>query len=69
MRITKDEIHSAVNQSIINDIWKAFYQGFINYEQLEFEIKSQSDQYQKKFGFEEKELKEKQTIELLDLEV
>lgn len=69
MRITEDEIHSVVNQSIINDIWKGFYQGFINYEQLEFEIKSQSDQYQKKFGFEEKELKEKQTIELLDLEV
>ena len=69
MRITEDEIHSAVNQSIINDIWKAFYQGFINDEQLEFERKSQSDEQQKKYGFEEKELKEKQTIELLDLEV
>lgn len=44
-RINTEEIRETVNRIIINDIWKAFYDGVISMEQLEYELKLQSKSY------------------------
>lgn len=64
--IDENEIHRSVNQLIINGIWEAFYKGFITYEQLEFELKTQSNSYQNLYG--QIKFTEEETIELLELE-